>query len=333
MTIEHVILHHLKSDDNDVVLFTRDAELSENEQIKNLLDDLKRGYRSRLNRRHGYFAESASLLSQSLDAVLAGKQSFLECSKTIMQQFEKTAKEEKIALDTHFLFVEEKLEQQHLFYLFGISQNELMRFNEMLEINVTSVLDTGVSLFGIKVDIDEWQQRPKSAYISAIPPRGNTALTSAFFTITGFESGLNKEEATMSFLEGVESFAQNVPEEKVQAYREQVVDYCVKQDQKDEPVNITELSKNLEGIDCEKFVKAMLPHNPVNAEGEEEKLMVDRASLKRYTRFFGREKDLSISFSSAQLNDRVHYNAETDTLTITGLPKALKKQLLKYIER
>jgi nucleoid-associated protein len=60
--------------------------------------------------------------------------------------------------------------------------------------------------------------------------------------------------------------------------------------------------------------------------------VVDRRSLRRYVKFAGREKDLAISFSSYQLDERVRYDVEGDTLHISGIPAALRKQLLGHIK-
>lgn len=334
MAITHIIAHRLQSNgETGATLFLRESELTIDESKEELLDKLKSSYRSRLNRKHGSFIENenGSILANELDAYLQKQHSFAQLSQAIMTQLEKSANEEKLVFDAHFLFFADQHNEQHLFYLFVVSQSESLAINETLEVTPTYAIDTGVSLFGIRVDVAEWKRRPKSAYLSMIPPRNNPGLSDAFHLLTGFSNDLDKEEATLSFLEGIEAFTQHVPEEKVNDYRNKVVEYCMEQDLKDEPVDITTLSQNLEGIDVDKFIREMLPHNPKREDGEDEELMIDRRSLRRYTKFSGREKDLSISFSSHQLNNRVYYNQDTDTLTVTGIPKALRKQLLEHL--
>ena len=185
-------------------------------------------------------------------------------------------------------------------------------------------------MFGIKVDLAEWKVRKNYAYLSMLPPRGNPEMAKIFDELTGFGDGIDKQESTEAFLKGVESFAKQLPEDKVNDYRTKVVDYCMEQEQKDEPVNIHGLSKELDGIDCEKFVREVLPHNPA---GEEEEVILDRKSLRRYIKLSGRERDLAISFSSYHLNGRVSYEEKTDTLSIHGLPNALRSQLLVYLKK
>ena len=50
-------------------------------------------------------------------------------------------------------------------------------------------------------------------------------------------------------------------------------------------------------------------------------------------RFTGREKDLTVSFTSTQMPGRIQYNGDEDVLTIKGLPDSLRKQLLAYFAR
>jgi nucleoid-associated protein len=95
------------------------------------------------------------------------------------------------------------------------------------------------------------------------------------------------------------------------------------QDRQDEPVDVRELSFALDDIDREAFVSTVEQEQP---------FYIDRRSMQRYVKFSGREKDLSISFSSSQLNDRVVFDAGSDTLSIKGLPKALRDQLLGHLK-
>jgi nucleoid-associated protein len=62
-------------------------------------------------------------------------------------------------------------------------------------------------------------------------------------------------------------------------------------------------------------------------------LYTDRNQLKRYTRLYGRDQDLSISFSTAMLGRHITYDENTGTLTIRAIPKALKSQLTRHIKK
>jgi len=332
MQITHATAHHLQREaDSLAKLVLRKDEFSIDGQKEILLGNLKRSFTSRLSRQHGSFSSESdsSLLENGLSVFLKEEHTLSEFSAEFMRQLEHEVNNKGIELNSHFIFFEEKSKSQHFFYLLVANQCESLAIDEALDVTSHCYIDTGASLSGVKIDITEWQKKRKYPYLTQVPPKGNVLLSEVMYQFSGFANAVDKVEATNSFLEGVESFAKYVPQDKVEEYRDKVVSYCIEQEQKDEPINIPGLSKELNGIDCDKFVREMLSHNPKS----EEDVMIDRRSLKKYVKFSGREKDLAISFSSFQLNDRVIYDEVSDTLNIKGLPKALRNQLIKHLKQ
>lgn len=330
MSIEHAIIHHLRREaDTNATLALASDELPSEGYSEELFGKLKSGFLGRISREHGSFAsdEPPSVLARALEAYLSGEVSFQKMSETVMEAFREALDERALVLDAHVLLFAEGGAGRQVIYLFAAGHKESLAIGERLQPQPSYTLDTGPSLFGIKIDLGEWKERKDYAYLSLLPPRGNPVLGDLFRELTGFSNGLDTSEATLTFLEGVESYSRQVPEEQVNTFRSQVVDYCMEQEQRDEPVDVRELAKTLDHVDQEAFVKVMVDHTPENT-GE---AILDRRSLRNYVKFAGREKDLAISFSSFQLNHRVHYDAENDKLSITGLPKALRKQLLGHL--
>lgn len=335
MPITHITAHYLRRDsDAAATLSLRQEPLAIDEPKYRLLDQLKSCFLGRLNREHGSFSSEGdaenSMLAATLRTFLADEQDFTQATIAIMKQMEQLVNEAVMEINAHFLFfVEQTEDHHHVFYLFIVHQNESLAISDQLDVMPSYTIDTGPSLACIKVDIMEWLVHKNYAYLTLSSPRGKLALCDALERLTGFSHGINKKAATKSFLDGVESFAKQLPDDKAREYREQVVGYCMAQDEKDEPVNIEELSRELVDIDRESFVRELRSHHP----GEQDELMVDRSSLRRFVKFAGRDKDLSITFSTYHLHSRVEYDMESDTLTIKGLPKGLRTQLLAYLER
>jgi nucleoid-associated protein len=329
MPIIHAITHHIRrTAESGSELSLRPEELSTEGYSETLLGKLKSSFLARISREHGSFSAEGekALLPRELEAFLCADRTFTQLSSALMEALGKMAEEKKFELDAHALFFVEKSFDHHVFYLFLTRLSESLTISDTLDITPAYAIDTGPALFGIKVDLAEWKEHQNYAYLSLLPPRGNPSLAESFYALTGFHNGIDKEKATLAFLEGVEAFAKHVPEERVNDYRSQVVGYCMEQEEKDAPVQLEGLAKSVEGINPEEFVRIVASHAP---EGEQE-LMVDRRSLRRYVKFAGREKDLAISFNSYQLDKRVQYDADTDTLSINGLPKALRDQLLRH---
>ncbi|HGX92068.1 MAG TPA: hypothetical protein ENK35_01990 [Candidatus Tenderia sp.] len=334
MALTHVTAHYLRrAADSAATLSLRQEPLALDQHKEQLLDQLKSSFLARLGRQHGSFAEALgeaqpSVLVRELEAFLANERSFSQLSVALMRALEQAVNEMAVEVNAHFLFfIEQTSEHHHVFYLFIVNQNESLAISDALEVTPSYFIDTGPSLSGLKVDLAEWRERKNYAYLTLLTPRGNALLAEVIEQLSGFGNGLNKEEATLTFLEGVESFAKQVPEEKVNDYRASVVDYCMAQEKSDAPVKVAELSKALEGIDASEFEREMRAYSP----GENEEIRVDRRSLRRYVKFSGRDKDLAISFSTFHLHTRIDYDEESDTLVIRGIPAGLRKQLLAHL--
>ncbi|MCF6218841.1 MAG: nucleoid-associated protein [Gammaproteobacteria bacterium] len=331
MATSQLIAHHLFSNgEQPATLALRDQVQEEGPYKESLLDKLKSSFMVRLTRRHGSFsAQEEPLLPAELDAYLAGEHSLTEVSQRFVQAFAKQLEQQSLALNAHFLFFTEKaFDHHHIFYLFVAHQSESLAISEQLEVCPSYVIDTGATLFGIKVDLAEWKGDRQYAYLSSVPPKGDASLVELFDLLTGFHHGINKQESTTQLLDGIEHYVKQLPNEQANEVRHQVVEYCTAKEKSDEPVTIPGLSEVLNGIDCDQFIRQMATHNP---KAEDEPVMIDRRALQRYVKFSGREKALAISFSSDQLNERVIYDENRDTLTINGLPKALRDQLLRHL--
>ncbi|TVO76887.1 nucleoid-associated protein [Sedimenticola selenatireducens] len=330
MAITHFISHHFHLNEQaEPSVHLRETELAVDDLTETLAMDLKRAYLSRVNRQHGQFsgeAETAGLAGW-LDGLLQEKSDFLAFSGQVANQLLALLKEQEVELRGHLvLFLEQQFDQQAL-YLFVVNQRIATRINEQQAVEPVLTLDLGASLMAIKVDLTQWKGEG-GAYLSMTASRAGKGGATLLEQLTGFSEGIDKAAVTRDFLERIELFSQNLPEEQVNDYRSQVVSYCMEQDLQDEPVEIGGLSQAVEGVDPSVFSSYLADNLPSGNS----KLLLDRKSLQRYVKFAGREKDLAISFSSYQLNKRIHYQADSDTLSITGLPKTLRSQLLGHVE-
>ena len=329
MPIAHMIIHRLvRNADSEASVSLSASEIRPEHVHDQLFQQLRGNFLGRVSRQHGSFGEDekSPCLKMVVSAMLAEEISFVQLSETLMQQLKQAVEELELVLDCHFVFLVERSANQHIFYLFLVGLNEALTINDQLAVTSCFTVDTGAALCGIKLDIEEWQANSQYAYLTMVPPRNNPLLTELLESIAGFGHCVNKEESTLNFLEGIESYVQHVPEEKVDEYRAQVVNYCMEQDERDQPVSISELSQSLEGVEEAHFSQAMSQYQP---QGKED-ILIDRRSMRRYVKFFGRDKDLSVSFSTFHLNKRVHYDIENDVLTIEGVPRSLRNQLHKH---
>lgn len=332
MPINALIAHHVSCQpDAKATLKLGTQALRVDEQAQQLANALKGSFFGRLTREHGSFASDGepSPLSRGLDTYYNQQTGFEALTTQLMEQLKIQLDGDPPAIDADVIFFAEKDADIQVFYMLLATHKTAFTLGEGLAVETTQYLDLGPSLFGIKVDMTEWLTNKNYAYLSLVPPQGNRKLADAFQLLTGFTPGLDKADSTAAFLSGVEAFARQVDGDQVDDYRNQVVDYCAQQEQRDAPVDLHELSRSVDGIDSDSFTRFMADYTP----DSEDALMMDRRSLRRYVKFTGREKDLAISFSATQLNNRVHYNPDKDTLSINGIPRSLREQLLKHLNK
>ncbi len=336
MSIDTLIAHRLSiATDSACQVQLATEPLPLDASATTLIDTLKSGFFSRLTRVHGSFSAEGepAPLAQELAKFTADEQDFVAFTSGLLGRWQALLNAEQAdGLPTTELQVISWYESSGdagVCYLLATGDKTAYALDGQLALQPVRYLDIGPALFGIKVDLHEWQTARHYAYLSFVPPRGNPALTDSFTTLTGFTAGLDKTDCTDTFLDGVEAFTRHVPAEQVDRYRNQVVDYCAQQEQQDAPVDLGELARSMEGVDGQHFNQFMADYTPE----QDGSLMMDRRRLRRYVKFAGREKDLAISFSSSQLNSRVHYNPDTDTLSIDGIPQALRDQLLRHLNK
>jgi len=329
MSISHCISHLFHLDDQGQQgLALREQEHASGDLVEGLALDLKQAYLGRINREYGSFAggPEAPPLAGWLQQLEQGEMEFVPLSRQIATALQQQLKEQETELRGHLVLFLEEQHGQRALYLFLVSQRPAVRIDSQQQVEQVLTLDLGASLLALKVDLTQWQSESPGAYLSLVAPRSGKGLAEILHQLAGFADTVDKSAATRDFLEQVEHFSRQVDEEQVGDFRNQVVAYCVEQDLKDEPVAIDRLCQSVDAVDAGAFSSYLADNLP----GSEGGLLLDRKSLQRYVKFAGREKDLAISFSSSQLNRRVHYDSDKDTLSITGLPKMLRSQLLGY---
>ncbi len=338
MPIQHAVVHRLRrASDSEAELTLRNAELPIDGDSEALLNQLKGGFLARITREHGSFEKSdePAPLVGMLEEVLEDDGRFLAATGALCERLARGLESGNIEFDAHLFFFLEKGPGQHNLLLFAARHSESLSIADNLVVSPSYALDSGASLIGLKVDIEEWKAHEHYAYLSLLPPRGALLLNELLRRVTGFANGIDKQEATLSFLQGVEAYSRDLPREKANELRQQVVDYCIEQDRQDAPVDLRELSGELGGVleepQRQAFVRSVEQHRGEET-GDEEVFRVDKRSLQRYVKLAGREKDLAISFSAYQLDERIRYDADNDTLSIKGIPKALRNQLLRHMD-
>ena len=221
------------------------------------------------------------------------------------------------------LTAHEQLLGQHYCYLFWLTEQEVIQAGNDLEPYTGKIIIADRPQYGLRLHLDGWQNGDSPKYLTYLATRGNKAFTEAFERFCNFRQGIDTGQQTAEFLAIVDSFSEQLPEEKAGEVKASILDYCVAQDKIGQPVSVPELSQHINEKQPQHFAGFVQQQQTTSLD----EIHTDRQSLKRYMRYFGRDHSLSISFSAERMGKDIVYNAAEGILHIHSPPKSLKSQL------
>lgn len=295
--------------------------------VASLFDQLKRAFQRSAQKQFGRFDDEASppLAGWAKDYI-ESKSSFESLAASIMKQLATSMDSIDDAFSAQIMIAEEMLLEQKRLYLLWTEFTEALNVNGEGEVESCRYLDGNRLPYALKLHIDEWLLGESNKYMSLLAGRGNKAISEAFKIALGFSQGVDLEKQTKEFLRVVERYTEELPDDKRDTQKEQILDYCVAKDSLGEEIVIADLSELL-SPDQPKAFSSFVEQS---SQEEQNSLHLHRSSLKRYVRFSGRDKYMSISFSSRLFGDNVVFDANSGELTLKKVPKSLRNQIRRH---
>ncbi len=319
----------------DTHLTLRDSVVPPSEYLDLFCSELKMSFQRRAGREYGCFSANEegknAVLPEKLKALISGDANFVATSVQWMYALKTAMDEADIEMHGHVVFMKEEHMGDEIFYIFVVSYKESLLINNDLNVEQISYVDFGTTMMAAKVDLSLWDAKDSSrSYLTLGVPRSSNAWVDTFRALSGFASTIDKKAETEKFLQSVSAFSLDIPKESVNEFQSKVVDFCIDQDKQGEAIEYAALSEavsEVSGVDAGKFTQTLVE----SRSDSEKKVHLDRNGLKKFRRFTGREKELTVSFDAEQLVDRIRYDGEKDVLTIRNLPKSLRDQLLSHL--
>ena len=302
--------------------FSRDDEA-----FSQLFETLKLNYLKRAQKQFGHFQQISDNFSDNCQQYQQKQLDFPTFQQQFIQQLQQHFSETEDLLDYHILCAHEQLEADENLYLLFVQQKEVTCLDSLLNVLTQSCIDLSKISFGLKLDLQAFAA-DENNYLSKAS-RGNRFFSQAFLDFTGFMEGLDLKAQTQEFLDIVDRFSQQLPDEQEQECKSSIVDFCIDKDSQGEAVVIEELAKQLDDQQAKEFSQFVKQ----NQSEPSEQLQPHRASLKRYVRFFGRDQQMSISFDSNRFGHDIQFDEQANSLTINEIPSSLLKQIQDYLKK
>ena len=364
MTIRHFVTHHISKESNDPAATLQCSEHEadlDNEQSERFYSQatsqLKGILTQRGSKRYGAFHPEVTLVRAQIQDWKGERQSFLALTRRISQHFANSLDNTQFAIDGYLAFIYEELADSDRLYLFHLRRKTSVSINADMTLTETHYIDFSNTGFGMMLNLTDWLVQEEAKYITFSYGRSDKPTQNQFAEFVGFTDTLDTAAETEEFLQIIDEFSQNLPAEQSYEYKSKVVDYCMEQDKRGEPVDFTDLADYVEsqmeskpesrsGEDFSHYIvekqkerqaskPALTPEQMAEqgasttdvAEAIKTELIPDRKKLKSFIRYSGKNKDISLSFSAAMLEQDIVFDGVNNRLQINKLPESLVKQL------
>jgi nucleoid-associated protein len=330
MSLEHCIVHKIErtSPGSDINSVLKAEENNVSGPIFSLFEQVKHSFQRSAKKQFGHFDQDLedSPLPQWIKEQQAGKITFASLSQRFFDDLKIKLADSEDAFEAHVLIAQENLIEQSLFYVFWLTHTEAICIDSDLEASNSRYIDSKKINYAIKLHLGDWLEQESQQYLTLISSRGDKALSDAFGKSIGFGEGVDSKEETREFLTIVDQYTDSLPEETSLEKKAQLIEYCIEQDKVGEPVHIEEISSQLDEAEPRQFFSFVSDRQ----QQKKAEVHTDRSSLKRYIRFFGRDKNMSISFDADRFGQDIVFEADSGRLIIGNVPKSLKQQLSKH---
>ncbi|TCK01476.1 nucleoid-associated protein [Volucribacter psittacicida] len=338
INVKQIVLHQLVAEtpieqeasqaENQVSLAVqlRQEVLPVNAEVQQMMLLLHQGYQNKA-KGYGVF-QSSSLFAQWLNEFLEREQDFLTFSHQSAKLLATELSKYVFADSGTFILCQYNFLATDYLFIALLDSRSSMLVDDNLEIHRTQYLDINQFDIACRINLTELQVNANSnRYLTFVKGRVGRKVSDFFLDFLGAETGLDPQLQNQCLLQAVEDYCEQgeLNKEQTRAVKKQVFDYCKGQINAGDEIGLRELSDNMPTLNEQPFADFTAQQD----YGLEQSIPPVRSALKSLTKFSGSGKGITISFDAALLNSRIYWDANTDTLTIKGIPPNLREQLEK----
>ena len=331
ISANNIILHSLDYNSEGVLQCKmREGELPISPSIEQFLMDLHRTYQSKTNKAFAYFAEStekSQLFQQALQKEMSGQLDFVGFSQQAASCLVEELQKHDFAEQGVLLISKYSWTASDYLLVALLQNNESISVNDNLELQVSQHIETSKIQLVARIDLTLLARDPQSnRYISFIKGRVGRKVADFFLDFMGAEEGFDAKVQNQVLMKAVDEFCeeQALPVAKKQEVREVAFQYCNEQLKQGDDIDLSTLSEQIQ--DAPQLEGSF--YDFVSEDYQlETTFPADRSVVRKLTKYVGQGGGVSISFDQKHLGERIHYDADSDTLTIQGIPPNLREQL------
>ncbi|PKF60408.1 nucleoid-associated protein YejK [Psychromonas sp. psych-6C06] len=327
----NIILHSLDYNVEGVLECTkREGELPISPSIEQFLTKIHSTYQSKTNKAFASFpteTDRPQVFQRALEKEMAGELDFVSFSQTAVDCLVAELQKQDFAEQGILLISKYSWTASDYLLIALLQNNESVSVNENLELTSSQHLETSKIQLVTRIDLTLLARSPESnRYLSFIKGRVGRQVSDFFLDFMGAQEGFDAKVQNQVLMKAVEEFCEKeaLPMEKKQEVREVAFDYCKEQLKQGEDIELATLSEQMQ--ESPKLEGSF--YDFVSEDYQlEQNFPADRSVMRKLTKYVGQGGGVSISFDQKHLGERIQYDADSDTLSIKGIPPNLREQL------
>ncbi len=334
MAIQSLIIHHIErwQEEQPATLKLREQAHLVSADYEALFSQLKKVFQFKAGKLFGRFEDNYSdfPFSAWLNDQQAGRSGFESLIQRYMEQLKNLVDKTSESFEAYVVAVLEDRADGPRLYLFMLDTQSAVRLDHELNLEPVDTLNTGKLEYALRIELNELESGEEdSPYLCLIRSRGRAKLGEAFTQSVGFKNSVDTQQETEALMEILANYTQRAEPKEAAAVRQKAYDFCVEQQQLGEAVPLNELSGYLDENQPTRFAEFAEQEAHIDSKRE---LRPDTRKLKHLVRLSGKGNGLSLSFSSDLIQQTILFDEKSDTLTITSIPKTLKKQIMDHLK-
>jgi nucleoid-associated protein len=214
-----------------------------------------------------------------------------------------------------------------------LNTKELVTVNQQLDLSQNKFLELAKMQIAVRIDLTQLSISEEDfRYISFIKGRMGSKISDFFMNFIGCEEKVDTKAQNKQFVQHLDTYlaAQPLDASEKHEQRQSVSKYYKDKATLGEDIAIAEVDSILPAMS--ESDHSFAQYNASLEQPLEPKFQADKSMLNAMNKYSGAGGGVSLSFDRKLLGQKVHYDINSDTLTINGLPPNLKDQLVKSIK-
>ena len=341
VSISNLIIHEIQknSSDNKALLVARPNAIEVDEQAKLFSQKINELFNrsgmntGRFSNPHGSDegTKLPTLLKQYFDG--SSFSDFASFSKDCAVEYIRHLEPVEDAEGGLLWFHHYQVNETHFLLVALLKRKQGIVLNSDLSLEQIDQVEMDKLHMAMRINLSAWKAEDEARYIAFRFGRAPKSESDYFAAFLGCNEPIQAAKETRKLVDLTSVFCQerNIPQKAATELKRAVSDRCIEKIEEREPVELAHIAKQIETQFSPEDASTFLDLAASESFQLEKEIFVEKAGLKKLTRYSGSNRSLTLSFDSDLLGEGVEFDQHSGTLTITELPKSLLNQLKKNL--